>query len=284
MSDKCPSAGTSACDTCGEDCPSRTNSGKNPFAAELNELSSVKKVIGVVSGKGGVGKSSITALLATLMQRKGYRTAVMDADLTGPSIPRIFGLHDQIHSPDGVSLYPCKTKNGIDVVSINLMLPDEEQPVIWRGPVISGVIKQFWSDVVWADIDIMFIDMPPGTGDVSLTVFQSIPLDGIILVTTPQDLVSMIVKKSMNMAKMMNIPIIGIIENMSYVTCPVCGKRIDLFGSKADAEKEYGLPLLAELPMNPEIPQMADTGAIDEFQEDYLDKAVEVIENYSRNK
>ena len=283
MSQYCPNEGTSACETCGENCPGRAAAnGSNPFAAELNEKSSVKKVIGVVSGKGGVGKSSITSLLATLMQRKGYKTAVLDADLTGPSIPKIFGLHDQITSPDGISLYPCRTKNGIDVVSINLMLPDEDSPVVWRGPVISGVIKQFWTDVVWADEDIMFIDMPPGTGDVSLTVFQSIPLDGIIIVTTPQDLVSMIVKKSLNMAKMMNIPVLGIIENMSYVVCPDCGKKIELFGSSKASEEVYGLPLLAELPLDPEIPRMADTGSIDEFQEDYLDKAVEFIEQYEK--
>ncbi len=265
------------CSSCSVDCENRQ---QESMIAPLNEYSRVGKVIGVVSGKGGVGKSAVTAMLATLMSRKGYRCAVLDADLTGPSIPKIFGVHSTVASEDGEHLLPAKTKGGIELMSINLLLQSEDSPVIWRGPIISGVIKQFWSDVIWNDIDYMFVDMPPGTGDVSLTVFQSLPIDGIVMVTTPQSLVGMIVKKSLNMARMMNIPVLGLIENMSYITCPDCGKRIDLFGQQSLEQEtaDLNLQILGRLPMDPALPALADTGKMEEFQGDWLDNAAKIIE------
>ena len=205
---------------------------------------------------------------------------MLDADLTGPSIPKVFGVHGIVTSEDGEHLIPAKTAGGIDIMSINLLLESEDAPVIWRGPVISGVIKQFWSDVIWNDIDYMFVDMPPGTGDVSLTVFQSLPLDGVVMVTTPQSLVGMIVKKSLNMARMMNIPVLGLVENMSYITCPDCGKRIDLFGKQSlESEAgELGVPVLGRLPLDPALPALADAGRMEAFQGDWLDAAAEAIE------
>ncbi|MBE6597779.1 MAG: Mrp/NBP35 family ATP-binding protein, partial [Ruminococcaceae bacterium] len=217
---------THNCSTCSSNCSSRE---KNSLLEQPHELSSVKHIIGVVSGKGGVGKSIVTSMLAVTMQRLGYKTAILDADITGPSIPKAFGLKAGVEGDDH-GMIPPTTTSGIDIMSVNLLLEDESRPVVWRGPVIAGTVKQFWTDTIWHDIDYMFIDCPPGTGDVPLTVFQSIPLDGIVIVSTPQDLVSMIVSKAANMAQMMNVPVYGLIENMSYVKCPDCGKEIKLFG------------------------------------------------------
>ena len=247
---------THNCSSCSENCPS-----KEIPKEQLNQLSSVKHVIGVVSGKGGVGKSIVTSMLAVLMQRRGYKTAVLDADITGPSIPRNFGIKDNATS-NGEYLIPVTSKTGIDIMSLNLLLNEETKPVVWRGPVIAGMVKQFWTDVVWDDIDYMFIDMPPGTGDVPLTVFQSLPVDGIVVVTTPQDLVSMIVEKATKMAQMMNIPIIGIVENMSYYICEKCGTKANIFGhdgAKITAER-MGEKFLGEVPLHIVIRENADNG------------------------
>ncbi len=267
---------THDCSSCSENCSSRT--GGIP-KEKLNPLSSVKHVIGVVSGKGGVGKSIVTSMLAVLMQRKGYKTAILDADVTGPSIPRAFGLKERAES-DGEHILPVKTKTGIDVISVNLLLENETRPVIWRGPVIAGMVKQFWTDVVWNDIDYMFIDMPPGTGDVPLTVFQSLPIDGIVIVTTPQELVSMIVSKAANMANMMNIPVLGIVENMSYVVCPDCGRKIYVFGEgKANGvASDFGYEVLGEIPMDQKFAALCDNGIIELMENNYLDAACEKIE------
>ena len=267
---------THDCSSCSENCSSRT--GGIP-KEKLNSLSSVKHVIGVVSGKGGVGKSIVTSMLAVLMQRKGYKTAILDADVTGPSIPRAFGLKGSAES-DGEHILPVGTKTGIDVISVNLLLENETRPVIWRGPVIAGMVKQFWTDVVWNDIDYMFIDMPPGTGDVPLTVFQSLPVDGIVIVTTPQELVSMIVSKAANMANMMNIPVLGIVENMSYVVCPDCGKKIYVFGEgKAnEVAANFGYEVLGNVPMDQKLAALCDNGIIELMENNYLDAACEKIE------
>jgi Mrp family chromosome partitioning ATPase len=229
-----------------------------------NEQSNIKKVIAVVSGKGGVGKSLVTSLLASQMQERGKKTAILDADITGPSIPKAFGINEQVQSTDD-GLIPAKSKTGISIMSINLILERETDPVIWRGPVISGVIQQFWKDVLWGDVDYMFIDMPPGTGDVPLTVYQSLPIDGVVIVTTPQDLVTMIVTKAYNMAKTMNIPVMGIVENMSYIYCPDCGKKIEMFGKSkvneiADA---LGIKVLARLPMDSKTAELVDKGDVE---------------------
>ena len=266
---------THDCSTCSQKCSS-----KEIPKERLNQLSSVKHVIGVVSGKGGVGKSIVTSMLAVLMQRKGYKTAVLDADITGPSIPKNFGIKERAMS-NGEYLIPAVSKTGIDIMSINLLLEEETKPVVWRGPVIAGVVKQFWTEVVWNEIDYMFIDMPPGTGDVPLTVFQSLPVDAIVVVTTPQDLVSMIVEKAANMAQLMNIPVIGLVENMSYVVCPDCGKPIHIFGegkSNQVAEK-FGYEVLGKLPMDPKLTALCDKGIIELMENDYLDKAIEAIEH-----
>ncbi|MGM9646297.1 MAG: P-loop NTPase [Eubacteriales bacterium] len=267
---------THDCSSCSENCSSRT--GGIP-KEKLNSLSSVKHVIGAVSGKGGVGKSIVTSMLAVLMQRKGYKTAILDADVTGPSIPRAFGLKERAES-DGEHILPVKTKTGIDVISVNLLLENETRPVIWRGPVIAGMVKQFWTDVVWNDIDYMFIDMPPGTGDVPLTVFQSLPIDGIVIVTTPQELVSMIVSKAANMANMMNIPVLGIVENMSYVVCPDCGRKIHVFGEGKTNEvaSDFGYEVLGEIPMDQKFAALCDNGIIELMENNYLDAACEKIE------
>ena len=272
MSEEC----THNCSTCSANCPSKQ--GGIP-KEQLNELSSVKHVIGVVSGKGGVGKSIVTSMLAVLMQRKGYKTAILDADITGPSIPRAFGLKDRALS-DGMHLLPVTTKTGIDVMSVNLLLEDETRPVVWRGPVIAGTVKQFWTDVVWDEVDYMFVDMPPGTGDVPLTVFQSLPLDGIVIVTTPQDLVSMIVEKAAKMAQMMNVPVLGLVENMSYVVCPDCGKEIHIFGDGKINEVaiKYGYDLLGKLPMDAKLAALCDKGIIELMENEYLDGASDAIE------
>ena len=265
---------THDCSSCQAECSSRTQS----FLEKPHEQSSIKKIIGVISGKGGVGKSSITAMLAVCMARKGFHTAILDADITGPSIPKMFGVKEKATGTDS-ALFPVASRGGIDMMSVNLLLENDTDPVIWRGPVIAGVIKQFWQDVIWKDVDYMFVDMPPGTGDVPLTVFQSIPLDGVIIVASPQELVSMIVGKAVKMAQMMNIPILGLVENMSYILCPDCGKQIPLFGqggTEQYAQRE-GLALLAKMPVDPEIAQLCDRGEIESFHGDYLDAAIAAI-------
>jgi Mrp family chromosome partitioning ATPase len=254
---------------------------QNPksFLEATNELNSIKKVIGVVSGKGGVGKSLVTAMLSVLVNRKGYRTGILDADITGPSIPKMFGITRKAQSSE-LGIFPEKTHNDIRIMSINLLLEQADSPVIWRGPLLAGAVKQFWTDVIWGELDFLFIDMPPGTGDVPLTVFQSIPLDGIVVVTSPQELVSMIVKKAYNMAKQMNIPILGVVENMSYVKCPDCGKEIKLFGESnlTETAKDLGLNILGRVPVDPAMAQLADKGEFDRFSNDYLFDAAEEIE------
>ena len=242
------------------------------FLEKPHELSRIKKVIGVVSGKGGVGKSLVTSLLAVLMNREGYNTAILDADITGPSIPKAFGITEKAGKNDQ-GLLPVKSKSGIDIMSLNLLLEDESDAVIWRGPIISGAVKQFWTDVIWNDVDYMFIDMPPGTGDVPLTVFQSIGVDGIIIVTSPQDLVSMIVGKAVNMAKNMNILILGLVENMSYVNCPDCQKEIKVFGESKLEEiaTKYDINLIGKIPLNPQISAACDLGEIEKFEGHWLD-------------
>ena len=245
-----------------------------------HELSSIKKVIGVVSGKGGVGKSMTSAMLAVLLNRRGHHTAVLDADVTGPSIPKLFGLHGRAAATEQ-GIIPVRTRTGIDVMSVNLLLENETDPVVWRGPVIAGAVKQFWQDVIWKDVDFMFVDMPPGTGDVPLTVFQSLPVDGIIVVTSPQQLVSLIVEKAVNMAAMMNVPVLGVVENMAWAQCPHCGERLYVFGEShvEEVAAAHGLPVLARCPLNPQLAKQADLGVIESFEGEILDKAADVIEN-----
>ncbi|MEG1845284.1 MAG: Mrp/NBP35 family ATP-binding protein [Oscillospiraceae bacterium] len=268
MSEEC----SGNCSTCSEKCEDKD------LHLKANEYSTIKKVIGVVSGKGGVGKSLVTSLLATAAQTRGYASAILDADVTGPSIPKAFGLKGRAEGNE-LGLYPMETKTGIRVMSVNLLLEKEDAPVVWRGPVISGMINQFWQEVVWGDIDFMFVDMPPGTGDVPLTVFQSLPVDGIIIVTTPQDLVTMIVKKAYNMAKMMNIPVLGLVENMSYFECPDCKKRYNIFGeSKIDEiAKELSLPVLARLPIDPKTAALVDKGAIELADEKLVAPIIDML-------
>lgn len=250
------------------------------FSAPLHEMSTVKKVIGIVSGKGGVGKSVVTALLAAAMQKAGQKTAVFDADITGPSIPKAFGLHGKANATE-IGLLPMQTASGIEIISTNLLLKNETDPVVWRGPVIAGTVKQFWSEVIWTDIDYMFIDMPPGTGDVPLTVFQSLPVDGIIIVTSPQELVSMIVGKAVKMASMMQIPVLGLIENYSYFKCPDNGKNYQVFGpSHLQAAADiYGLKILAQLPIDPGLAVACDSGSIENYQTNTLDKVLALLKN-----
>lgn len=258
------------CESCKEDCESRMK----PAKEAVNSYSDVRRVIGVVSGKGGVGKSMVTSMLAQDMNNRGYRTAVLDADLTGPSIPQGFGIHHRAEACEE-GLMPVLTKDGIKIMSINLLLENEKQPVIWRGPMIAGAVKQFWTDVIWGDIDFMFVDMPPGTGDVALTVFQSLPVDGLIIVTSPQELVSMIVGKAVHMAKHMDIPILGIVENMSYIKCPDCDKKINMFGEShvEETAAEFGLRVLGKLPLDPKVAAAYDAGEVQIF-EDHWDKAI----------
>ncbi len=265
------------CDSCAMDCAERKEE-KPDFSVSLNEHSSVKKVIGIISGKGGVGKSLVTSMLAVTMNRMGFRSAVLDADITGPSIPKMFGIKERAKTGE-IGLFPAKTKSGIEVMSINLLLEDDTDPVVWRGPIIASTVKQFWSDVVWNDVDYMFIDMPPGTGDVPLTVFQSIPVDGIVVVTSPQELVSMIVSKAVKMAKMMGIPILGIVENMSYFKCPDNGKKYNVFGESRidEVAAEHGLKVIARLPINPKFSAACDRGAIELFEGNYFDSAAEML-------
>ena len=266
---------THDCDTCGADCHGTK---REEMFEKLRPGSSVKKVIGVVSGKGGVGKSLVTSLLAVALSRKGLKTAVMDADMTGPSIPRIFGVTQKIRNSE-LGLLPSKSKNGVEIMSINLLLEEETDPVIWRGPVVAETLKQFWTEVRWEDIDVMLIDMPPGTGDVPLTVFQSFPLDGIVIVASPQDLVSMIVAKAVNMAELMGIPIVGIVENMSYLECPHCGKKIKIFGESKVEEtaKHYGIQVIDSLPINPKFAELCDNGAIEDVEGNPLEKAAATV-------
>lgn len=259
---------------------------KPNFKVAANPKSHVKKMIAVVSGKGGVGKSSVTGLCALWSLRHGYKTGIMDCDITGPSIPKMFGVtsedvgvEDVPANGEGGTLLPAVTTTGIKIMSMNLLMQDEEQPVIWRGPVLAGVVKQFWTDVNWGDVDYLFVDMPPGTGDVPLTVFQSLPIDGIIIVTTPQDLVSMIVKKAVNMARDMNIPILGIVENMAYVTCPHCGEKIHMFGESHAEEtaKAEGTVLIDSLPIDPELAEHMDQGTTEYYDKEVLEKLTDVL-------
>ena len=270
MSEEC----THDCSSCGADCPSRNAPQHEPPHAK----SHIKKVIGVVSGKGGVGKSMTSAMLAVAMRRMGHSAGILDADITGPSIPKLFGVHGPATGNDD-GIYPIKSRTGIDIMSINLLLEDEEAPVVWRGPVIAGAVKQFWQDVIWEDIDFLFVDMPPGTGDVPLTVFQTLPVDGIVIVSSPQELVGMIVGKAVQMAEMMKVPVLGVIENMSYAVCPHCGEHIQVFGDshvEQTAEK-YHLPVLAKMPIDPELAKEADAGMIETYAGDFLDNAAKTV-------
>ena len=263
------------CSTCGSDCADRK---AESLLASLNPKSTVNKVIAVVSGKGGVGKSTVTAMLAVAMARQGKRVGVLDADITGPSAPTAFGVTEcQGANEDG--LYPALTRGGIQVMSINLLLDNPADPVVWRGPVIAGAVKQFWTDVIWEDVDYLFVDMPPGTGDVPLTVFQSLPVDGIVIVTSPQDLVSMIVSKAVKMAEMMHIPVLGFVENYSYLECPDCGKRISVFGQSHldEIAAKFGLPVLARLPIDPAVAQAYDNGMMETVNTDALAQVVEAV-------
>lgn len=275
MSEQC----THNCETCGVDCASRSSAQKQQdFKVNAHPLSNIKKVIAVVSGKGGVGKSLVTSLLAVNMNRAGKHSAILDADITGPSIPKLFGIHEKaLGNEDGI--LPCKSKTGIDVMSINLLLENDTDPVVWRGPVIAGTVKQFYTDVIWRDVDFMFVDMPPGTGDVPLTVFQSLPIAGIVVVTSPQDLVSMIVEKAVNMARMMNIPVLGIVENMSYYECPHCGERSEIFGRSHidETAHSFNIPAAARLPINPKLAAASDAGLIEIYEGDWLNGITEFL-------
>lgn len=271
-------SGASSCSK--ESCERCSHNSQNPqsMLEAMNAYSNIKHVIGVVSGKGGVGKSFVTSSLAVQMAKAGYKVGILDADITGPSIPKMFGAHGQLVG-DEKGMYPYETKEGIKIVSINLLMEDEEAPVVWRGPVIAGAVKQFWNEAVWGDVDYLFVDMPPGTGDVPLTVFQSLPVDGIVIVTSPQELVQMIVKKAFHMANMMHIPVLGLVENFSYLKCPDCGKKIALFGeSNIDevAAKE-GTRVLGKLPLDPAYAKAADAGAFYEMENPYLDAAVDAL-------
>ncbi|MPW25639.1 P-loop NTPase [Alkalibaculum sp. M08DMB] len=279
MSENC----NESCSSCGEECDERKE--VMDFSEKLHELSSVKKVIGVVSGKGGVGKSLVTSMLAVAINRMGYRSAILDADVTGPSIPKAFGIKGKATGSE-FGLYPIKSKTGIDIMSINLLLENDSDPVLWRGPIIAGTVKQFWTDVIWSDVDFMFIDMPPGTGDVPLTVFQSIAVDGIIIVTSPQELVSMIVSKAVRMAEMMNIPIIGLVENMSYFKCPDNNKDYKIFGDSHIEEiaEKHNLKVLAKLPIDPKISAACDKGMIELYDGNWLEPVVEIIEKMEEIK
>ena len=269
---------THDCSSCSSNCSDRK--APQDLRAPANPHSNVKKVIAVVSGKGGVGKSTVTASLAVAMERRGKKVGVLDADITGPSIPKAFGLHGRLTGGDE-GMYPARTQTDIQVVSLNLLTENETDPVIWRGPVIAGVVTQFWSETVWGDVDFLFVDMPPGTGDVPLTVFQSLPVDGIIVVTSPQELVGMIVTKAVNMARMMNIPILGLVENYSYFQCPDCGKKHAIFGeSKLDeTARELGLPILARLPMDSTLALACDNGLVEGVTHNYLDGVAEFLDN-----
>ena len=272
----CSSASSCSRESC-EGCPSKAN--PKSFLEEMNASSDIKHVIGIVSGKGGVGKSFVTSSLASLMAKAGYKVGILDADITGPSIPKMFGLKGQVIGTEE-GMIPLETKEGIKVMSINLLMEDEEAPVVWRGPVIAGAVKQFWNETCWGDIDYLFVDMPPGTGDVPLTVFQSLPVNGIVIVTSPQELVQMIVKKAYNMANMMHIPVLGVVENFSFLKCPDCGKEIKMFGEShiEDVSANLGVRLLGKMPLDPAYAEAADKGAFYQIENPYLEVAKEVLE------
>ena len=278
MSENC----THNCSTCGENCSSRTQD-KNSFLEKLNPESSVKKVIGVVSGKGGVGKSLVTSLLAVKMNSLGFHTAILDADITGPSIPKAFGIEGgvgMVQAGGADVMLPATSSTGIQIMSANLLLDHDTDPVIWRGPVIAGAVKQFWNQTLWENVDYMFVDMPPGTGDVPLTVFQSLPVDGIVVVASPQELVSMIVAKAVNMAEMMKVPMLGIVENMSYIVCPDCGKHINVFGDSHvdEVAAKHHLPVLAKCPIDPQLAALSDAGMIETYGGQFLEGAADACE------
>ena len=267
------------CSSCSSNCSSRK---PESLIEPTGEFNNIKNVIAVVSGKGGVGKSMVTSMLAVELRRKGYSVGILDADITGPSIPKSFGITTKAMQNE-IGILPAETSTGIKVISVNMMLKETDAPVIWRGPVIAGTVKQFWTDVVWGDLDYLLVDCPPGTGDVPLTVFQSLPLNGIVIVTSPQDLVSLIVKKAYNMAQMMNIPVIGMVENMSYVVCPDCGKQFSVFGGGSESvAEEVGTELLAKMPIDVSLAQMVDNGSIERFSGDFLKSAAEKIENFGK--
>ena len=272
---------THDCSSCSASCPSRD---KQSLLEPQNSSSNIKHVIGVVSGKGGVGKSLVTSMLAVTMARRGFKTAILDADITGPSIPKAFGLKTGCVEGSELGMFPPKTKTGIEVMSLNLLVDEETKPVVWRGPVIAGTVKQFWTDVVWNDVDYMFVDMPPGTGDVPLTVFQSLPIDGIIVVSSPQDLVSLIVEKAMKMAELMNIKVIGLVENYSFFKCPCCGEETKIYGeSNIDAlAKEYDVDVLAKLPIDSSLAKLCDKGIIELMENNYMDLAADKIEEMTK--
>ena len=265
---------THDCSTCKQKCS------KESLMAPMNQASKIKRVIGVVSGKGGVGKSLVTSMLAVSMQRRGYRCAILDADITGPSIPKAFGIGVGTVTGNELGMFPPKTKTGIEIMSVNLLMDEETKPVVWRGPVIAGTVKQFWSEVVWNEVDYMFVDMPPGTGDVPLTVFQSLPLDAIVIVSTPQELVSMIVDKAINMANMMDVKVLGLVENYSYLVCSDCGKVIRLYGDSHIEElaEKHQTQVLAKLPIDTELASLVDKGVIELFEADYLESAADAVE------
>ena len=267
---------THNCSSCGENCSSRQE--PQSLLKQLHRDAKVGKVYGIVSGKGGVGKSMVTSQLAVTMRRRGHSVGILDADITGPSIPKAFGVHGQATGGEDC-MYPLESRTGIQMISTNLLLADETDPVIWRGPVIAGVVQQFWTDVLW-NCDYLFVDMPPGTGDVSLSVFQSIPVDGIIIVASPQELVSMVVEKAVKMAEMMNVPILGLVENMSYLTCPDCGKKLHIFGEgkTAEAAARHDLSVLAEMPIDPALAALVDAGDIESFQGNWLDATADLLE------
>ena len=272
---------THDCSTCSANCSSRAGQGGAQSQKEPeNSFSHVKHLIGVVSGKGGVGKSLVTSMLAVTMQRMGYQTAILDADITGPSIPTIFGLEgERVEGTEDGIMLPPKTKTGIEVISTNLLLDDPTKPVIWRGSLLSGVVKQFWTETAWNEVDYMFVDMPPGTGDVPLTVFQSLPIEGIVIVTSPQELVSMIVEKAVNMAKMMDIPVLGLIENYSYLPCPHCGEKLSVFGESHidEVAEKQNLTVLARIPIDPKLPALCDRGLIELMENDSLSETGEML-------
>ena len=267
---------THDCSTCSSNCSSRTE--PQSLIIPANALSNVKHVIGVVSGKGGVGKSLVTSMLAVLLKREGFKVGILDADITGPSIPKTFGMKGLEIYGDENGMIPPSTTTGIDVMSVNLLLPDESRPVIWRGSIISGTVQQFWKDTIW-DVDVLLVDCPPGTGDVPLTVFQTLPLDGVVIVASPQELVSMIVSKAAHMADMMNIPVMGLVENMSYVKCPDCGKEIKVFGDShiEEVAEKFGYDLLARIPIDPKLSALVDRGMLELMENDYMDAAVQKI-------
>jgi len=267
-------------------CEGEGRSKYTDFICKTHELNEIKETAAVLSGKGGVGKSLVTSLLAVAMKRKGYNVGILDADITGPSIPKMFGVDDYRAETSELGIYPVRTYNDIKIMSINLLLEKNDAPIIWRGPLLAGAVKQFWTDVIWGKLDYLFFDMPPGTGDIPLTIFQSIPLSGIIIVTSPQDLVSLIVKKAYNMAKIMNIPILGIIENMSYIICPDCGKHINMFGENKTEKvaQEMGIPFLGRLPVDPDLAILCDKGEIEKFDKNYVDDCIEILEKKLKSK